>query len=48
MDLKENLIKYTEYSKGDITKKCSLEYEDIDITNLSFSGYDLNNSYFVS
>ena len=46
MDIIENLIKYTEYSNGDSSKECSLEYEDIDIKNMSFSEYDLNNSSF--
>lgn len=46
MNLMDNLIKYTEYSKGDISKKCSLEYEDIDITEFDFSKFDLNNSFF--
>lgn len=46
MDLKNNLIKYMEYSKGDLSKKCSLEYEDIDIIGFDFSKFDLNNSFF--
>lgn len=46
MDLSENLIKYMEYSKGDLSKKCSLEYEDIDIIGFDFSKFDLNNSFF--
>ena len=46
MNLIENLIKYTEYSKGDMSKKCKLEYEDINISNIDFSKFDLNNSYF--
>ena len=47
MDLRNNLIKYMEYSKGDLSKKCSLEYEDIDIIEFDFSEFDLNNSCFV-
>lgn len=46
MDLIDDLIKYTEYSKGYICEKCSLEYSDIDISNLNLSEYDLNNSVF--
>lgn len=46
MDFMENLIKYTKYSKGDIAEKCSLKYEDIDITGVNFSEFDLNNSFF--
>lgn len=46
MDLRDNLIKYMKYSKGDLSKKCSLEYEDIDITGFNFSNFDLNNSFF--
>lgn len=46
MNLRDNLIKYTEYAKGDLSKKCSLEYEDIDIIGFDFSKFDLNNSFF--
>jgi len=46
MNFKDNLIKYKEYSQGDISKKCIIEYEDIDILSFDFSKYDLNNSYF--
>lgn len=46
MDIIENLIRYTEYSKGNLSKKCSMEYEDIDIRDMIFSEYDLNNSSF--
>lgn len=46
MNLLENLIKYTEYSKGDISKKCSIAYEDIEITEFDFSQFDLNNVFF--
>lgn len=47
MNLMDNLIKYTEYSKGNISKKCSLEYQDIDIAEFDFSKFDLNNSLFL-
>lgn len=47
MNLKDNLIKYMKYSKGDLSKKCSLEYENINIIEFDFSKFDLNNSFFV-
>lgn len=46
MTLLENLKKYTEYSKGDLSKRCKLEYEDISIAEFDFGEFDLNNSYF--
>lgn len=42
----DNLIKYTAYSKGEISLECDLHYEDIEIDEVDFSPYDLNNSYF--
>lgn len=42
----ENLIKYTEYARGSTSVECSLQYSDINISNLDFSKYDLNNSAF--
>lgn len=47
MDIINDLKQYTEYSKGDISKKCKLEYEDISIKEVDFSKYDLNNSFFL-
>lgn len=41
-------IKYIEDLNGDLSKKCSLEYEDIDITRFNFSILDLNTSFLGS
>lgn len=46
MNIIDNLIKYTAYSKGEISLECDLHYEDIEIDEVDFSPYDLNNSYF--
>ena len=46
MNIIENLEKYTEYARGEESLKCKLEYEDIDLSNIDFSKYDLNNSFF--
>lgn len=46
MNLMDDLIKYTEYSSGNESKKCILEYEDINIEGFDFSKFDLNNSFF--
>lgn len=46
MNLIDDLIKYTEYAKGNTCEECRLEYNDINISNLDLSKYDLNNSFF--
>lgn len=47
MSLIDNLEKYTKYSKGDLTQKCSLVVYGDYIDTLDFSPYDLNNSVFA-
>lgn len=47
MNLIDNLIKYTEYAKGNNCEACSLEYSEISISDLDLSKYDLNNSLFL-
>lgn len=45
MDIYENLDKYTKYSFGEIKEECELVYEDIELNNIDFTEYDLNNSW---
>ncbi len=46
-ELTKKLIQYTQYSQGDLEKRCELHYEDIMIDNFDFSKYDLNNALFL-
>ena len=45
--LVDRLEQYTRYSKGDLSCKSDLIFEDINISQIDFSPYDLNNSYFL-
>lgn len=47
MDIYDQLKKYTDFSLGKSSVECELVYQDTFLNNITFTGYDLNNSKFL-
>lgn len=47
MDIYSQLKKYTDFSLGKSSVKCELLYQNISLNDITFTGYDLNNSKFL-
>lgn len=47
MNFEEELKAFSKYCRGESKQECKLEYEDINVENFNFTGYELNDSIFV-
>lgn len=47
MDIYDQLKKYTDFSLGKSNIKCEILFQEFPLDNITFTGYDLNNSKFL-